>query len=166
MGSLGEAACGRDWPGGLGLAHSSCSSVQISSMDLFEFSRRVNRTSLPYARAMRAATVEPQRKLWGHWARRPAVGIGQVGLVSLTPVAARCKFRVWIYSNSAAALTGLVCLTRARGAPPRSSRSVSYGVTGRGGLRSGLARWAWSRSLQLQLGANFEYGFIRIQPPR
>src|ERR1700724_2284024 len=67
-------------------------------------------------------------------------------------------------SKFAAALTSSISLTRARGAPPRVEPPVSYGVSARGRPRSRLARGAWSRSLQAQIGRllNLDY---RNSPP-
>jgi hypothetical protein len=56
MGSLREAARDRDWPGGLGLAHSRLGSVQISSYELSKFAAALTRFVTLYARARRAAT--------------------------------------------------------------------------------------------------------------
>src|ERR1700724_2529312 len=156
MGSLREAARDRDWRGGLGLAHSRLGSVQISSYDLSKFAAALTRLVALYARARRAATGRGAGELWGLCARPPAIGIGEGGLVSLTPGSARYKLRVMIYRNSPPRLPDLLPSTRARGAPPRVEPPVSYGVSARGRPRSGLARGAWSRSRQARLGTNCE----------
>ena len=105
----------------------------------------------PYARARRAATVEPQpsygvsargrprsRLAGGAWSRSRQVRLGRVLSLDL--------------SKSAAAPPCLVSLTRARGAPPRVEPQPSYGVSARGRPRSRLAGGAWSRSRQARLG--------------
>ena len=110
MGSRREAGRDRDWQGVARASRMSCQ---------------------PYARARRAATVEPQ----------PSYGVLARG---------RPRSRL---AGGALALTGcLVSLTRARGAPPRIEPQPSYGVSARGRPRSRLAGGAWSRSRQARLG--------------
>src|ERR1700728_3879329 len=99
MGSLREAACDRDWPGGLGLAHARLGSVQISNYDLSKFAAALTRVG-GFRRARRAATGRAACELWGLCARPPAIEIGEGGLVSLTPGSARYKFRNMNYRDS------------------------------------------------------------------
>ena len=105
--------------------------------------------------------VEPQPS-YGVSARgRPRSRLAGGAWSRSLQAAARYKFRVLIYRNSAAALTMSCCLTRARGAPPRVEPQPSYGVSARGRPRSRLAGGAWSRSRQARLGTNFELWIYR-----
>ena len=82
MGTLREAACDRDWRGGLGLAHSRLGSVQISSYELSKFAAALTRLVALYARARRAATGRAAAELWGLCARPLAIEIGE-GIVPI-----------------------------------------------------------------------------------
>jgi hypothetical protein len=62
MGSLREAACDRDWPGGLGLAHSRLGSAQISSYELSKFAAALTRP-VALTRARGAPPREETRRL-------------------------------------------------------------------------------------------------------
>jgi len=125
---------------------------------------RVNPSCWPYARARRAATGRAACELWGLCARPLAIEIGEGGLVSLAP-ARLGRVSSYELSTFAAALTQVVALTRARGAPPRDEPPVSYGVSARGRSRSRLARGAWSRWLQLG-SVEFRVMNYRHSPPR
>ena len=129
-----------------------------------EIRRRVNPSYWPYARARRAATGRAATELWGLCARPPAIEIGEGGLGLAHARRGSVQISSLDLSKFAAALTLVIGLTRARGAPPRVEPLPSYGVSARGRPRSRLARGGvWSRSRQARLGTNFEFRFIEIR---
>src|ERR1700721_729902 len=104
MGTRREAACDRDWPGGLGLAHSRLGSVQISNYELSTFAAALTRVG-GFRRARRAATGRAACELWGLGLAPSRLGSVQISNYELSTFAAALT-RVGGFRRARRAATG------------------------------------------------------------